>query len=346
MHTTSPSPGSAPQQSGTSGTVMPLTSPQAAAGQQVEALRRLVRVPLLFPALERICAPASGRFWVLGGRPGSYKTVTMWNMAVNAARQKRRVLFVSLELTPGELALQALARFSGLGIRRIQAAHSEEEPHPFSDVERGRFDLAMAQLQELELHLRLHGGDTHGRSIRQVTESATRHRYDAVFLDHVGMIGRGDPRQEMVVLSEAIDRLRALTDGEVVKGYTPFLLMATPLSRDIERGRPVKKGAEREPRMSDFRGSGRLESDADVGIILRKVQLKEEDRGAVDIVEALVVKNRQGPHPRLVQLVANGDTCLVAERKHEQQGSTADPKTAEAAVEPLELPGLEPGWQG
>jgi replicative DNA helicase len=336
----------APKPNGTSGTVIPLKSADTAMQEHLQGLGKQVPIPLGFPTMDRVCSPSSGRLWVIGGRPGAFKTGLVWNMAVNAAQSKRRALVVSLEVTPGELALMAVARFSGLGTRRIVAAHAEEHPLRFTPIELERFERARETLRSLDLYLRLHGAATHGRNLADVMASATRHRYDAIFVDHIGMIGRGaGQREELQLLGEAVDRLRALTDGEVVKGYTPFVCMTTPLNRESEREKSRgKEGERRFPRMSDFRGSSRLESDADAGIVLEKRDLGGENDSPVAIVEALVVKNRHGPHPKFFQLVANGETQLVRERM------SKDRAEAEASLDLPMPPGTpdapEPGWEG
>ncbi len=343
-----PQPGAAQRPNGTTGTVAPLTSPDKAIQRHLQDLAKVVPIHFRLPTLERVCAPASGRLWAIGGRPGSFKTGLVWNMAVNAAQMGRRVLMVTLELTPGELALLAVARFTGMGVRRIQAAFASEQPLPFNPIEQDRFNRARGELRGLELSLRIHAAATHGRMLRDVMASATRHEYDAIFVDHIGMIGRGNLKQErLAILDDAVDGLRALTDGEVRAGYTPFVCVTTPLNRESEREKGGKDGARRLPRMADFWGSSRIESDADAGIALEKRTIGADDdkEHPVSIVEAFVVKNRHGPHPKVVQLVANGETGKVGERL------SAEKVEAAASLELPMPPGLpedrpEPGWDG
>lgn len=323
-----------------------MTSVDGAMDQHLLDLGRVVPIPFRLPTLERICAPASGRLWAIGGRPGSFKTGLVWNMAVNAAQLGRRVLMITLELTPGELALLAVARFSGLGVRRIQAAFAKEHPVGFTSIEQQRFDRARNDLRALDMHLRLHGASTHGREFADILKSATRHHYDAIFLDHVGMVGRSSSnRDRFETLDTTIDGLRSLTDGEIAKGYTPFVCMTTPLGRDREKAQ--RKDEKSYPRMADFWGSSRIESDADAGIALEKRTTSEnnEQQNPVSLVEAFVVKNRHGPHPRIIQLVANGETARVAERLRKEQAEAAE--SLELAMPPgLEDEPPEPGSNG
>jgi replicative DNA helicase len=333
----------APKPSGTTSTATSLSSADAAMGEHLQDLARSVPIPLRFLTLERVCAPSSGRLWVIGGRPGSFKTGLVWNMAVNAAQLGRRVLVVTLEVSPGELALKAVARFSGLGERRIRAAFATEQPLAFTPIEQEKFDRARGQLRDLDLRLRLHGA-ANGRELKDVLESAKRHRYDAVFLDHVGMVGRASSnRDRFEILDATIDGMRGLTDGEIMKGYTPFVCMTTPLGRDREKERR-KEGERSFPRMADFWGSSRLESDADAGIMLEKRTTGDNDEreSPVALVEAFVVKNRHGPHPKVIQLVANGETSRVVERVRKEQADAAETRDLPMAPPPADEPEMPP----
>jgi replicative DNA helicase len=263
-------------------------------------------------------------FWVIGGRPGSFKTGLLWNLALNAAEEGHRVLFVSLEMTPAELGMLALARFSALDRRCIEARFSDQRT--FNLDEQSRWTASVHRLQKLELNLRLHGAELHGRTLEDVMRSACRSRFDAVFIDHAGMIDRGRGN-ELDALSRSIDRLRGLSRGEVAPGYRPWVVVTSQLSRVIDRG--GEKGEDRTPMLSDFRGSARFEHDADVAIGLqvqkRPANANEESR--VSLLDGFVLKNRFGPSQQYLPFNANGATGMITERAREQP----DPASQEDA---------------
>jgi replicative DNA helicase len=70
--------------------------------------------------------------------------------------------------------------------------------------------------------------------------------------------------------------------------------------------------------MSDLRGSGNIESDADLVMILQK-QPQDEESEAPDVVNGFVVKNRQGRCPVVLQFEAHGATRTVIERHKPEQ---------------------------
>jgi replicative DNA helicase len=266
-----------------------------------------------FPRMERVCCPQSENFWVIGGRPGAFKTALLWNLALNMAEAHQRVAFVALEMSPAEMGLLALAKFSGLDRRRIKLALAGDRTVPFDTQEQDRWDEAVRRYMGLQLWLRIHGADDVGRTVRGLLGAAYRVRFDAVMVDHLGMIGRGSGRNELEGLADAIDSLRGLSRGEVAKGYRPLVVATSQLNREIDKG---EDGEPRPPRLSDFRGSARIEHDADVVIGLQK-RRKVGDDGPVSMLDGFVLKNRNGVAPEILLFEANGATGLVTERRRE-----------------------------
>lgn len=260
--------------------------------------------------MDRLCPPRHARLAFIGGQPGNYKTQLMWNMALDMALLKQRVLFVSLEQTPGELAAQAVCRFSRIPLDRLERAQADDGAR-LSDAEEASFVEASQKLASLDMHLRMHGADDHGRSLQDVIGSATRNRFDAIFIDHIGMIGRDDG-DELKQLSQAIDKLRALARGSVVAGYRPFVCATTPLKRDS-----ATADEDSLPAITDFRGSNRLEYDSDMAMILRKLPRKNpaDESDEPDQVNAYVLKNRKGRCPVVLLFEAQGAISLVTERR-------------------------------
>lgn len=294
--------------------VTPLDTPASSLKAGLAEAKRTVYLRTAWPRMQRLCQPQSGRFWVIGGRPGNYKTQLMWNLALDMASLRQRVLFVSLEEEAGAMSLSAVARYSRIPRDRIRAAQLVEDSVEF--LTSGEFEAlekAEGRLRGLEMFVRLHGAETHGRSIEMVLRSACRSRFDAVFIDHLGMIAReGD--SEMREIPRAVDQLRGLSRGEVVGGYRPFVCLSSPLNRDSEKD----ADEDRLPRMADLRGSGRIESDADLVMVVQK-RNQDEESDAPDVVDGFVLKNRQGRCPVVLIFEAQGAICTVVERHRPEE---------------------------
>ena len=245
----------------------------------------------------------------MGGRPGSFKTALLWNLALNAAEEGQRVMFATLEMTPGEMALLAFAKFSGLPRARIEQNFDPRFARPFDDEERARWDAAVLKFQGLSTVLRIHGADEAGRDVDDVLRSACRARFDAVMIDHLGMVGRDTRRNELEALGHAVHRFRGLSRGEVGRNYRPWVVATSQLNREIDKGED-----ERPPRLADFRGSSRIEHDADVAIGLQKRKRDPGDESPLYALDGFVLKNRHGPAPAVILFDANGPTGLITER--------------------------------
>lgn len=233
---------------------------------------------------------------------------------MNMALRRYRVLFVSLELTPGEIAMRGASRFSTIPYRRLEEGLRTDDREPLTEKELGQWDQATGKFHELVLYLRIHGADENGRELSDVMRSATRHNYDAVFLDHIGMVGRDSAGNDLEKIKETIHRLRALSRGEVNPRCRPFVCATSPLNRDSQKGEDDEP---REPRLADFYGSSRVEYDTDAAVILRKRKGKGDE--GPDIVDAFVLKNRQGPCPKVFMFDADGARCSITERRKDDE---------------------------
>ncbi len=294
-------------------TPQPLRSLSQSATEGQEAANRSIRLKTGWPRLQRLCPPRSGRIWLVGGAPGSYKTQLAFNLALDLASQKQRVLFVTLELTTGEIGMAALARESGIPLDRLDLAFGRERLE-LTEQENERIADAQARLAETELFLRIHGADRHGHSLDEVLRSATRVRFDAVFVDHLGIIDRGGRDRELDAIPRAADAMRRLSRGSIAKDYTPFVCVTTPLSR--------KRDEDDHPKLSHLRGSGNLEYDADLALIVQK-RAQPEESTTPDVIDGFVLKNRQGRCPLVLQFEADGALCRVTERHTQPQAAPA-----------------------
>ena len=175
---------------------------------------------------------------------------------------------------------------------------------PLSERDQRSVDEAVEKVDALPLTI--HNSD---RSVKAIVATATAVRYDAVFVDHLGLVGRGQGDQ-FDMLEAALSAMRSLSLGKVTKDYHPFVFVLSQLNREIEKG-DGKSGVARYPRLSDLRGSGNIEADADAVIILHRLNPVP---GEVPQISAIVVKNRQGPPLAEIELEPNPPFYEVYEK--------------------------------
>jgi replicative DNA helicase len=234
-----------------------------------------------FPSLDHILGGLGrGRLTVLAGRPGQGKTSVALTIAQDLAiRQGRTVAFFSLEMTNRELTLKILGAETGLPIRQL-------EKGILSRAQWTQLHQCAARLQSVPLYL----DDSSSLTLMELASTVRRlkaqRELDAVVVDYLQLLSAAEAFQNETVALAAISRgLKQLaSDLEV-----PVLLLSQ-LSRQVER-----RGPGAPPILSDLRGSGSIEQDADAVVF---VWTPESHDGVENSLQALIAKNRHGEEGR------------------------------------------------
>ncbi len=198
-----------------------------------------------------ISGMGAGDLIVLGGRPGMGKTALAANIAFAAARDGKKPLFFSLEMTKPELSQRWLAGLTGFSTDKQR--HGKIEPQEWP-----RLIEAQQILQALPI-----GIDDQARlSVAQMRQRARRHKrrfgLDLLIVDHLQLIRQGGRvENRRLEIGDATSSLKA-----VAKELQVPVLLLSQLSRAVEQ-RDNKR-----PSLADLRESGDIEQDADVVLFL------------------------------------------------------------------------------
>jgi replicative DNA helicase len=219
-----------------------------------------------------------GSLTILAARPGAGKTSLALGTAMATAKASQRVLFISLEMPSDQLVGKMLACDLNMNYR---------------DVERGTADERAAWIARARSWLsHIDFADQHDLSVDGMRSLIRRRcagpqRPDLIIIDYLQLLSRRPGQTEYEGISEA-SRACKVTGLDV---RVPILCLSQ-LSRDGEKG---QAGA-RPPRLSDLRGSGSIEQDADAVIFLHAHldQTRREGSEEHRLVEAIVAKNRFG----------------------------------------------------
>jgi KaiC/GvpD/RAD55 family RecA-like ATPase len=210
--------------------------------------------------------------------------VVKWEVlrAIREGRKPGRVLYLSPEMHPEQLLMRLASAESRVDLELIQdgTAHPEQ---------RRRWREALLALEPLDPYLVIEGG--HGMDINDVESEIRSHHAEnplvLVVIDYLQRLSYGlvdDDYRRYSLISQTIKDLA----NEIA---VPFLVVSQ-LNRQIERDRHQM---DRMPDLSDLRGSGRLEEDADnVWILWRPPKLTSEGSAAPQSAKLLVAKARSG----------------------------------------------------
>jgi replicative DNA helicase len=236
---------------------------------------------------DKIMSLRPGGLYVLAARPGVGKTSMALKMVSNIAGDviaDQGVLFFSLEVDRVDLMKKLLASESKVDFKNLDTGMVK--PEEYAAVEE-----AAKRCKEWKLHLMdVSDLTVHGlRSVvkRHMLESQGKLRL--VVLDYLQLLGSAKPDSNEYEKVSEISRVLKLIAMDM---KIPVLALSQ-MSRESEKG---ASSAPREPRLSDLRGSGSIEQDADAVIFMHRADSGEGSKeDEVRHIKLIVAKNRFGP---------------------------------------------------
>jgi replicative DNA helicase len=214
----------------------------------------------------------NGAVYAIGARPGSGKSLCGSGIGLNVAQSGIGVLINSLEMGREEITNRILSNMSGVELAAINT-------HKLNDFDWARLRKAQAQFLGAPLLIRDTPSLTSVGLRRQAEKLARKATgLGLVIVDYTQRMTPADAKAP-----------RELQVSEFTRDFKLLaMLLNIPIIALYQTNR---KSTERQtPDMSDFRESGSIEADCDVGIIL-KLPTEPERAGELD---AHVVKNRHG----------------------------------------------------
>lgn len=240
------------------------------------------------PSLDRMLHGGGlhdGELVVMGGRPGSGKTLLAGQIAMNVARHGGPVLFVSAEMTRRSLARRMVLEHTGLPAWVYDARGSVETR--WEVARREAVDRIVRELAPLPIYIHDASRPT-ASVIRQVIRR--RGPFRLVIFDYTSLSGDA-------VRSESEERRMAqiaLNLQQIARDCAVPLIALHQLSRAVEVSPPFR------PAMAHLRDSGQVEASAHLVWLLYRRQyyvdqkrLKEEP-GTEHDLEIDIAKNRDG----------------------------------------------------
>ena len=264
--------------------------------QRLSELQRAVNLPLGFPTLDDLCGAGPADVVVVGAYPGVGKTTVLMQVARRLS-EEGPVLFVSLEMGRSALDNREVARLLGVKIKEIARGKYD-----------GRLlDMILADgiggLAEIGIYLYLPARAAMVDIEAMARRMQMEHGLVAVFVDYLQLVhAPGKTDYERIT---AISRLLK----ETAKALDVPIVVASQLHR------PEGHDALRAPGLMDLRGSGYIEQDADLVLLLHRqdafITQEQWEKRFPDTpypkgqATFMVVKNRQGGERIDIPLVFN-----------------------------------------
>ncbi len=222
----------------------------------------------------------SGEMVIVGGRPSMGKTSLLLQLAWQVDAP---ALIISAEMSRQAIGERLISHVSGVNMRKIKAKKT-------TAAEKAKAKDALIQIGKREIYVSDKSRVTPEVIANEVRELAENHTSPCIFVDYLQLLSMtdfyGSGEIEVAAISKELKAMAKETGCRLV--------VASQLNRANEQRE------NKTPRMSDLRGSGSIEQDADVILLLHRpsyYRIADEDPDANDDGQAFVymAKNRNGP---------------------------------------------------
>ena len=226
-----------------------------------------------------------GQFILIGGRPGSGKSVLAVQIAAHiAATDDVAVPFLSYEMSADEIGFRLLASATGVNVQSLMRGIV---PHDMSRVvAREAERLAALPLLIDDSPPRTIGG------VRSALRRLTRKReIGAVMIDYLQLMG-----------SDRGHEGRTQEIGEISReGKMLAVELGVPIIACSQLSRQMMNRPDKRPQLSDLRESGSLEQDSNIVLFVHREHVFN-NTAPEDAAELIIGKNRNGPAPATIPL--------------------------------------------
>jgi replicative DNA helicase len=241
---------------------------------------------------ERIGGFDQGELIVIAGRPGMAKTATMMSLAQSFC-EKGAVLIFSLEMSKEQLSKRIFSDKGNIDSSLFRSAGLRDKDW-----------VSMAQIASDMSSKEMFVDDRPGLSVSEIVNTCRRwalingKKPAAVMIDYLGLMeGCVDGSSDSVAgISKTTSTLR----NQLAKAVGCPVFLLAQLNRSLETRN------DKRPMLSDLRGSGGIEQDADMVIFLYRDEVYNPDTTDMGKIEFIIRKFRDGPVGTVTRLFHKG----------------------------------------
>lgn len=237
-----------------------------------------------FPDLDKMTSGfQNGDLIVIAARPSQGKTSLAMNIAEHIALELREpVGFFSMEMTAEALVLRALCSRANINLRNVRDGFLSESDYPRLTAAAGKLTSSPIYIDDTPA-LTLPRWKAKARAMR------AKNGIKFFVVDYFQLMTSGAKKfettqQDLSIVSAGVKELAKELD-------LPILLLAQ-LNRETEKGEKHQR-----PRLSNIKGTGSLEQDGDLIMLLCSTEKKEDEDESDEIIptDLIVAKQRNGP---------------------------------------------------
>lgn len=221
----------------------------------------------------------SKQLCIIGARPSVGKTTIAQNVILNASKEGKKCLFISLEVDKRNVMYKFLSNMKSINSWKIQKKSLNQ-----SEI------IALQEAKEELREMKICVNDSSSLNVNQIKQiiknQIDRNPVDLVVIDYIQIIKGEDMRNknESMMIKENTTALKSIAKQFDI----PILALA-------QINRKAVEGQNQEPTINDFKSSGGIEEDADIAIILHRDRNEDKKDGYfADSGKLIIAKNRHG----------------------------------------------------
>jgi replicative DNA helicase len=237
-------------------------------------------------AIDSAIVANPGRLIVVGGLPSAGKTAFAVQVAVRSALNGRRVALGSLEMDEDEISARIVA--CACGVDSLAALRSNHHPCPEN----------RPILDEIRRNVvGLHGcaGDSWTSVESAIVREHRRAPLQVAIVDYLQLLGEPDTKNRR-------NETEASMIGEITKSAKRLaqrlkinVVMLSQFNRQVKEGE--------EPNLQHFLGSGQIERDIDIGLLLWNTDPSPDEKKLERPISCRIAKNRGGKRYGKVHMI-------------------------------------------
>lgn len=221
-----------------------------------------------------------GNATIIAGRPAMGKTLKALNIAEhNAIHEKKKVLFINLEMDEVELGRRSIASLGKVNLSDMKNPKGVNDQQGFYAGITSAVNM-LNEASERFVIVNAHGATK--AKIMQIIKTQFRLMggFDLLIVDYLGLVNVGENKAQGLG-----DLVKSIRNYSKKKFHS---LLLAQVNRSCE-GRPDKR-----PMASDLKDSGEIEQDADNIFFVYRDEVYNEDSEAKGLVEIIGRKSRHG----------------------------------------------------
>lgn len=261
-----------------------------------------------YPSIdEKIGSLQGGDLMILAGATGMGKTCMMLNLIKKMAKHNKKILLFSLEMSKAQLQNRIISAETNINVSKIRN-------FTLTDDEQKRYGNYATSADFRKMPIKI--CTEYNISVDRIRTLVMESDCDIVFIDYLGLIKGENKLGSYEKVSEISRQLKLLA----LESKKPFIVLH-------QLNRCTSDRADKLPKLSDIRDSGKIEQDADfICFVFRPAYYNPSE--PAKRLDFIIAKSRHSQSGVMAQLEYDGNRQNITDPKGETREEITQCKIA------------------